>query len=404
MTDNLTPAQRILSSKYIAYSFITGLCFHSAVWLHFYRIFMSDQKKGLLDILTFSIGLLAEIPSGVIADAFGRAKICRFGHVLNAIGLIILASSTSSLHYQIGITIHVIGMALVSGADQALFFDKLAFHPESLSWRRLATRGYQAGLIAAVMSAIIGGLFYTVNPRIPFSVDAIAFFSAYLLLRPIQDPPSLPRPNAVLVEIKQHISEIFRGFAAFLSPTLRLYIPIIVVVQGLFYAADWGTFRVILLDRFHFDPFQGSIVIATVILLTVAVLHLMHRFADALPEQFVFIGVSVIAAIGLLLSIFDLGRWGWFVIFALYAGDLALRPVISESLNARVAPANRATMLSVASFLKNLTYVALSPILGFLNSANRLHYFLLVWPLLIGVAIITYLTSKRRCESCALID
>jgi hypothetical protein len=54
--------------KYYVYKFISNLWFLSAVWLYFYRIFITDRDIGVIDGIAFFIGLLAEVPSGAIAD------------------------------------------------------------------------------------------------------------------------------------------------------------------------------------------------------------------------------------------------------------------------------------------------------------------------------------------------
>jgi len=110
----------------------------------------------------------------------------------------------------------------------------------------------------------------------------------------------------------------------------------------------------------------------------------------------VFTFISLAAAASLLLSLADIGAWGYFVILILYAGEHILHPFMSEILNNRAEENQRATVLSVASFLRALPYVALAPIIGYLNTRNNLEYFLIVWAFLIFVAILLYLSLKRK--------
>jgi hypothetical protein len=57
-----------IESKYLAYKALTNMWFLSAVWIYFYRIYISDSEIGILDSIAFFIGLIFEIPSGAIAD------------------------------------------------------------------------------------------------------------------------------------------------------------------------------------------------------------------------------------------------------------------------------------------------------------------------------------------------
>ncbi len=396
MSKELTENQRWLSRKYLAYEFLTNLFFVGAVWLYFYRLFITDQQVGILDGFAFAIGLIAEVPSGVLADKFGRDKMVKFGQFLAGSGLLVQAFGSSFLPFFVGQAIMMVGISFVSGADEALFFGKLNFDRASVNWRKLVTRGSQVALVGLLVATIAGGWLHTINPRIPWILTGLSFIGSVLLIWTIKDNRAEKAKQKFSAELKEHLISIKSGFAQFRTPKLWLYVPIILTVQGLFYTAGWGLLRLVLLDRFHFDPFLGSIVIATSSLITVGTLALMHKYAENMSERRVLTLISLSAAASLLLSLADIGMWGYFVIFALYAGEHVLYPFMSEVLNNRAEENQRATVLSVASFLRTLPYVVLAPIIGYLNTHNKLEYFLISWAILIFVAILLYLSLKKK--------
>jgi len=392
----MTPKQKWLSTKFLIYKLLTNLWFVGAVWLYFYRIYISDREIGILDGVAFAIGLVAEVPSGVLADKFGRDKMVRLGQLLAGSGLIIQAFGQSLVPFIVGQAIMMVGVSFVSGADEALFFDRLQFKQTSMDWRKLVTRGSQVALIGTTSAIILGGLLHNIDPRIPWILTGISFISSVILVWPIKDTRKFKEKQKILPELKDQLVSIKLGFTEFLSTKLFLYVPIIIIVQGLFYTTGWGLLRLVLLDRFHFSPFAGSIAIASCSLITVAILVFMHKYAEQLSEKRVLTLISILAGASLLLSIADIGLWGYFVILALYAGEHVLQPFISEVLNYRTSEDNRATVLSVSSFLRTLPYVILAPIIGFLNTQNKLEYFLIIWALLIGGAIVFYLFLKKH--------
>jgi MFS family permease len=75
----MTHEQKVLSRKFLIYKFVMNLWFVEAIWLYFYRVFMTDGQVGTLDSVAFLIGLLVEVPSGALADKFGRARIAKIG-------------------------------------------------------------------------------------------------------------------------------------------------------------------------------------------------------------------------------------------------------------------------------------------------------------------------------------
>jgi len=389
-------SQNALARTYLAYQCLSSMFFISAVWLYFYRLFITDAQIGVLDGVAFGIGLIAEVPSGVLADKFGRARITRLGLVLTGGGFLIQAFGSSFVPFFIGQSIMMVGVSLTSGADDALFFSKINFDRNSVQWRRLVTRGSQMALVGLLVATLMGGWLHTINPRLPWILTGIAFVSAALLIWRLTDAEMTREKISIGKELKEHIKEIRDGFILFRTQELLRYVPLILTVQALFYTASWGLLRVVLLDRFHFDPIAGSVIMAGCSIATVVVLGLIHRHAEKVSEKYVLSLIAISAAVSLLVSIPDIGTWGFCVIFALHAGECILHPFMSEILNNAAHDEQRATVLSVASFFKVLPYVALAPLIGALNTHGKLDYFLIIWPVLIAVALLFYLSRQRK--------
>lgn len=392
----MTDSQVWLSRRYIAYQALTNMWFLGAVWLFFYRLFISDQQVGILDGMAFAIGLLAEVPSGALADKFGRDKLVRLGQILAGIGILIQAVGSSFVPFFVGQSIMMIGVAFASGADEALFFERLKFKRASTAWRKLVTRGSQAALSATLVATLIGGWLHTINPRLPWILTGASFIAAAALVWPVTDTRVRAARKKISAEIKDYIQDIKLGFAQFRLPGLWLYVPIIITVQGLFYTAEYGLLRLVLLDRFHFDPFWGAVAVASSGLITVGILGFMHKYADNISEKRIITVISLTAAASLLLSLANIGTWGYLVILLLYAGGHVLQPFMSEILNYHAPTSQRATVLSVASFLRTLPYVFLAPIIGYLNTEGKLAYFLVGWTVFVVVAVLLYFSRKKR--------
>lgn len=392
----MTNEQQWLSQKYVVYRTLTSMWFVGAVWLYFYRIFITDQQVGALDGLAFAIGLLAEVPSGALADKFGRDKVVRLGQILSGGGLLMQALGSDFLIFFVGQTVLMIGVSLVSGADEALFYERLGFDKKSTNWRKLVTRGSQVALVGSFVATITGGWLHTIEPRIPWVLNGLAFIASAVLIWSVKDDRLKKARQNFLPELEEYLLDIKTGFAQFRLPKLRMYVPFIITVQGLFYATGFGLLRLILLDRFHFNPFWGSIAVATSSLITVGLLGYMHKNADSLSEKKVLTIIGLVAGSSLLLSIANIGQWGYVVILALYVSEYLLHPFLSEVLNNRAPETQRATVLSVASFFRTLPYVVLAPIIGYLSTNDKIEYFLVVWPVLILASVVIYLSARKR--------
>lgn len=398
----LTDKQRWLSRRYLTYQAFNNFFFQSVVWLYFYRLFISDQQVGILDAFAFAIGLVAEVPSGVLADKIGRDKMTKIGKALIAIGLFIQAFGSSFTPFFVGQAVMMIGVSFASGADDALFFQNLNFNKASVHWRKLVSRASQIDLICTLAAIVVGGWLHMINPRIPWILTGISFLIALIPIWSIRDTRTGLERGVASQKIKHHLASIKKGFAEFLTPKLKLYVLIIVTLQGLFYAFGWGLLKPLMLTRFDFGPFAGSIVIVSCALIAVAALHFMHKYAENLNEKRIIIWVALGVSVGLISSIFNIGMWGYLVILILYVGERTIYPFMSEVINNRIEENQRATALSVASFLRAIPYVFLAPLIGFLSTNNQIEYFFLGWPILIAIAVIVYLSLKKKGDNVKL--
>lgn len=392
----MTDEQRWLSRRYLWYQFFTNTWYISAIWLYFYRLFINDQQVGFLDGMAFAIGLLAEVPSGALADKFGRGRIIRLGLLFAGGGLLLQGVASSFVPIFVGQSVLMIGLSLMSGADDALFFERLHFDRSSVAWRKLVTRGSQFGRIGSLIATLAGGLLQALNPRVPWILTSLSFIGAALLIWNIADAQPPAGRQRFLTEVGDYLQDIKAGFAAFRTPKLWLYVPIIVSLQGLFYVVGYGLLRVVLLSRFQFGPFASSVVLATCSIASILLLDAMHRSAERLSEKYIILTVGVAAVFALLYAVGNVGAWGYIVILLLTVGEQVLYPFMSEVLNKHAPENQRATVLSVASFFRMLPYVILAPLIGTLNLHGQLHYFLIGWAFLLTACLAVYLRAKRR--------
>lgn len=183
----MSPNQQRLSRKYLLYKLFTNLWFLGAVWLYFYRLFITDQQVGILDGMAFAIGLIAEIPSGALADKFGRANMVKIGQLMTGGGLLLQVSGSSFAPFFVGQTIMMIGVAFVSGADEALFYERLKFDAKSKNWRKLLLRGSQVTLFGTFVAMIIGGWLHTINPRVPWILTGVSFLISAIIVWSVKE-------------------------------------------------------------------------------------------------------------------------------------------------------------------------------------------------------------------------
>jgi hypothetical protein len=68
---------------------------------------------------------------------------------------------------------------------------------------------------------------------------------------------------------------------------------------------------------------------------------------------------------------------------------------MNDSISRKSTDTNRATMLSIKSFLRIIPYIILAPILGYLNSIGLLSVFLISWSALILWSLVAYYILRK---------
>ncbi len=162
---------------YYIYIALIGTWFTSGVTLFFSRKFLTDTQFGVMDALAFSLGLLAEIPSGIIADTFGRRRTVMIGVIVSGLGFGIWGLSVTGWMVFVGVLLFSLGTALQSGADEAMLYDYLKAHGNEHVWPRISATGGIIARLSYVVSIFIGGIAYIYLDRLPFLLRSLTFLS-----------------------------------------------------------------------------------------------------------------------------------------------------------------------------------------------------------------------------------
>jgi MFS family permease len=126
---------------------------------------LSAAEFGLLKSLTYLSTILFEVPSGVIADKFGRRWTLIAGAFLAALGCLAYAAGRGFWLFAMAEIVLGISGALISGADSALLYDSLRADHRQLEYPRAEGRiktaqmlGYAIGLPATDVLLVRNGI------------------------------------------------------------------------------------------------------------------------------------------------------------------------------------------------------------------------------------------------------
>lgn len=120
--ENQTPSN--INTLYYV-SFFSELFFIISIWLLFYLGFLTLPQIALLTIIRQFATLFLELPTGALADLWGKKRTLILGFFLYSISLILIPFGTVFLYFVIFEIIRGGAKALISGAFEALAYDSL---------------------------------------------------------------------------------------------------------------------------------------------------------------------------------------------------------------------------------------------------------------------------------------
>ena len=324
---------------------------------------MDERGVTLGQVLLFEsvfagITVAAEVPTGMVADRWGRRPSLVASGLLTALGLTVFGLADSFELLLLAFALFGTGLSLMSGADDAMLFDSLAPLGRGDEFARRAGRlNAMAWGVNAATAMVGAGLAQVTSLSLPIALSGVFGLLAALLALRFTEPPARGEPVPFLrigaraarrVLGQRELWTIILFFAAVLVSAALVF----TVFQPL--ATRLGA------------PVWSLGVIAATMTLASAFGGWMAAAAErrlGLPRTLAVAGIGAMAA---LLA----GAAGVHVLFPLILlSPLAwnvLHPLVADYLARRAPDRERATVLSLNSMASQLATVIATPAVGLL--------------------------------------
>ena len=211
---------------YYLFQFTRGFHFWLPIWFLFLQAQhgLSFTQIGLMEALFGVATVLAEVPTGAVADRFGR----RFALALGAVSFAGATVLFATLNFPVLIIGHVamaVARTLFSGTDDALLYDSLRQLKRTDEYERHAGRANAAATASLLMATLLSGpLAALLGLQAAILLSAAGMGLAALIALFLREPPrreadfiadaEQPTPThsdfAVLHEIRQGVRIVRR--------------------------------------------------------------------------------------------------------------------------------------------------------------------------------------------------
>jgi len=322
----------------------------------------------LLNSVYALTAIVFEVPTGALADRFGRCRAMMLGALLMALGCVVDYGGRGFWTFALGEGLLALGMTLTSGADSAYLYDLLRSSGREHEYRRHEGSATAAKLVGAAAALVVGGFLGSRSAAMTYAVTAGVCGAAALVAFMMREPTFEREDEADFLHGMAHAAR-----AVVTRPSLMFAVGFSVLVftllrMGIYLYPTY-------LDAAGLDvAWVGAVL---------AVLSIAGAFGaqkiESVRRVFGESRLVWLLPLAVALSYGVMGRffaiWGIGVLAVQAVVNGVYSPFSKELLNREIADSGqRATVLSVESMARRLAFGAFAPVAGVLIDAHGLSY------------------------------
>ena len=360
-------------------------------------LFYQDNGMGMHQIFLlkaiYSVAIvIMEIPSGWMADVWGRKKTLILGGILGSAGISIYVFSYGFFAFALAEIILGIGHSFVSGSDSAMLYDSLKAGKKSDQYVKQEGRITSAGNFAEAIAGIAGGFLATITLRTPF------YFQFIIAAMAIPAALTLAEPQIHSTKHVHSIKMLVQNIRATLAENQNLRISILLsAVTG----AATLTFAWLVQPFFKAVGLSVGLfgIFWTALNLTVGISSAFaYRVDDFLGQRKSVLTIILLLSAGYFLSGLSIALWGMVFLFLFYLVRGIATPILKNYINQYTESEVRATMLSVRNFVIRISFAVIGPLLGYItDNINLESAFLMAGAIyLVAALIVVWPWIKRN--------
>ena len=307
---------------------------------------------------------LGEIPTGVVADLFGKKTSVAVAFFLGGAGNLIMAFAPNYLILALSIITMTVGGAFYSGSLEALVYDSLKEVKQNTMYQKVLGRMTTMQNLGMAVAGITGGYLYVVHASLPFLAVAVAYlvgfiFSFYLIE---------PLLNTEKYSWSKFVSQNTQGFRQLFANKELAYVVILLIIPAAFMVATENVLNDATAVELGFNSVQLGVFSTILYLFGILVSERTDWFIRRVKSGWLYIVSVSLYFITLAIMPKALFFFGAFMLLARYGIQTFFGNYESIKINEIADSRFRATTLSTFSLLKNIPYALAATGIGALMS------------------------------------
>jgi MFS family permease len=340
--------------------FLNALLFIIPVWVAFYRQYLSFTQISLMTSVAIAIGIVFEMPTGAVADFFGRKKSIALGMMVYAFGACLIGFAHNGWMIIAGALINGIGNTFISGASTAVLYETLKEVGEEKQFAKIRSNDVLINQLGIILSSVFAGYLYAMWQGLPFVLTGITSAFGGLLYLFMQEPTIEKEKFTVKNFALQHVRGLHEAFKTRYLTNLSLF-------YGLVGGITWGWqtyFTQIYATSIGYSEIGKSWLFAIIRLVnSIIIIRLLH-FDKHLTRKNMFLFFPLIILFSALFAPLPSHALGTVLLFTMTMSSTIRFIVLDKYVNEEFSSKYRATTLSALNMFVSLVQIAILAISG----------------------------------------
>ncbi|MBN2605084.1 MAG: MFS transporter [Bacilli bacterium] len=349
--------------------FFRNINFTQGFWLLYLRFKGFELFEiGMLETVFHVTSLSMEVPTGVIADVFGR-KLSRVLGVLSyLLYILIIVISANFVWALVGFIFCGLSYTFESGSGDALVYDSLKEMKQEDRFMKINGNKEVIFQIASSISLFVGGYIAMVSFNLSFGLTAVFYGIALVIILLMKETPIKRDPN------KKKISQLLYdqyviGFKVVMKNKRLFYL----IVIGAMMLAPVTSLFLYLPDHLiglQYSKFEIGVLLGAHSLMAALGGYFAHKLEKKYKEKKILYFVPLFMTISFWLILNEKIIYMPFILLGFLESIFYV--VLLDYMNKIIPSEIRATALSVSGLMFSLVMIVIFPIIGYLGDMYSL--------------------------------
>ena len=163
-----------------------------------------------------------EVPSGILADKYGRKRMLSLNSFLSAIEMLLLLFAHDFWQFALAVFLAGVGKALSSGSENALLYDSLLAEGRQDDFEKLLGRISAFDITGSIIAALSGGVLANhFNYEFNYFLSVISMGTAFVVTLLLEEPPKLKKQETEIIGAARYAKQALTVFIR--QPLVLIY-------------------------------------------------------------------------------------------------------------------------------------------------------------------------------------